>query len=87
MNYISYEEKVIKPWGEETIYTPKDLNYTFKMIKLNKDCRWSLQSHDSKVETFILTEGKANLIVGKSLDKLETIPMELKKGRFSSVPL
>lgn len=80
LNDLSYQKKVSKPWGEEIIYTPETLKYTFKMIKINKGQRWSLQAHDEKVETFILTEGKANLIIGSSLDNLDTISMEINKG-------
>lgn len=80
INDIYQDEIVTKPWGEERIFTPKNINYTFKMLKINKDCKISLQSHDEKVETFVLISGKANLIVGTSLDNLETIEMELLRG-------
>ena len=80
LNDLSFERKIIKPWGEEVIYTPENLKYTFKLIKINDGARLSLQSHDEKVETFILIEGQANLIIGTSLENLETIPMELGKG-------
>ncbi|MDD4785507.1 MAG: cupin [Candidatus Shapirobacteria bacterium] len=77
---LSYLKKIIKPWGEEVIYTPENLNYTFKQIKINDDCRLSLQSHTQKVETFVLIEGEADLIIGTDIDHLETIHMEIKKG-------
>lgn len=72
--------KITKPWGEEIIYTPENLNYTFKQIKINDGCRLSLQSHTEKVETFVLIEGEGDLIIGPDLDHLETIHMEIKKG-------
>lgn len=77
---LYYLKKIIKPWGEEVIYTPENLNYTFKQIKINDDCRLSLQSHTQKVETFVLMEGEADLVIGTDLDHLETIHMEIKKG-------
>jgi len=77
---LSFEKKIVKPWGEEIIYTPEDLKYTFKLIKINDGCKLSLQSHTEKVETFILISGKANLIIGESLEDLETVPMEIGKG-------
>jgi mannose-6-phosphate isomerase-like protein (cupin superfamily) len=80
LNNLFAEQKIIKPWGEEVIYTPENLKYTFKMIKINDDCRLSLQSHTEKVETFGLIEGKADLVIGNSLDDLRTISMEPKKG-------
>ena len=33
---LSDFKKIIKPWGEEIIYTPEDLKYTFKQINLSK---------------------------------------------------
>ena len=77
---LSYTKSIIKPWGEEIIYTPENLNYTFKQIKISDGHRLSLQSHTEKIETFVLIEGEADLIVGPDLDHLETIHMEIKKG-------
>jgi len=87
INTISTPEKIIKPWGEEIIYTPKDLKYTLKQIKINDGCRLSLQSHTEKVETFVLIEGEADLVLGPDLDHLETFHMEIKKGYNVSVGL
>ena len=80
LNTLSFEKRIIKPWGEEVIYTPETLNYTLKQIQINDGCKLSLQSHNEKVETFVLIGGKADLVVGESLDNLETIHMEIKKG-------
>jgi mannose-6-phosphate isomerase len=79
-NTLNYEEKIVKPWGEEVIYTPKDLNYTFKQIRINDGCRLSLQYHDQKVETFVLVSGQADLVVGNSVDDLQTLHMEPLRG-------
>jgi mannose-6-phosphate isomerase-like protein (cupin superfamily) len=84
---ISTPKKIIKPWGEEIIYTPEDLKYTLKQIKINDGARLSLQSHTEKVETFVLIEGEADLVVGPDLDHLETFHMEIKKGYNVSVGL
>lgn len=76
-----YEDVVItKPWGQEVIYTPENLNYTFKLMHIKKDCRLSLQSHTEKVETFVLIKGKAELIIGTDVNALETIVMEPMRG-------
>lgn len=82
INFIDtyQDEKVIKPWGDETIFTPNNLNYTFKMLHIKKDCRISLQSHTEKVETFVLVQGKAQLLVGLDLNSLQTIEMEPMRG-------
>jgi mannose-6-phosphate isomerase-like protein (cupin superfamily) len=87
INSISTPKKIVKPWGEEIIYTPEDLKYTLKQIKINDGCRLSLQSHTEKVETFVLIEGEADLVLGPDLDHLETFHMEIKKGYNVSVGL
>ncbi len=80
LNNLSDTKVIIKPWGEEIIYTPEDLKYTFKQIKINDGARLSLQSHDEKIETFVLIEGEADLVIGPDIDHLETIHMGIKKG-------
>jgi mannose-6-phosphate isomerase len=77
---IFNDEIIAKPWGNETILVPKDLNYTFKIIHIKKGCRISLQSHDEKRETFTLVLGKASLITGLTLDDLQTTEMKLFRG-------
>jgi len=80
LDNLSNVRIITKPWGQEIIYTPEDLNYTFKQIKINDGARLSLQSHTEKVETFILIEGEADLIIGPDTENLQTIHMEIKKG-------
>ena len=77
---LSDFKKIIKPWGEEIIYTPEDLKYTFKQIKINDGARLSLQSHTEKIETFVLIEGEADLLIGLDVDHTEIVHMEIKKG-------
>ncbi len=76
---------IIKPWGQEVIYTDENLKYTLKQIKINPGCKLSLQSHDEKIETFVLISGKAQLVIGNNIDNLDIIDMELMKGY--SIPL
>ena len=80
LNNLSDVRIIKKPWGQETIYTPDDLKYTFKQIQINDGCRLSLQSHDQKVETFVLIEGQADLVIGPDLEHLKTVHMEKKIG-------
>ncbi len=80
LNSLSNSQTIIKPWGQETIYTTSDLKYTFKQIQINNQARLSLQSHTKKVETFVLIEGKADLVIGTDIEHLETLHMEIKKG-------
>jgi len=80
LNNLSDTQTITKPWGQETIYTPVDLKYTFKQIQINDGTRLSLQSHTEKVETFVLIEGEADLVIGPDLEHLETVHMEKKIG-------
>ena len=77
---ISQDKIVLKPWGQETIFIPRNLKYTFKMLTIKKGCRISLQSHDEKRETFVLVAGEASLTTGRSLKRLRTIKMESFRG-------
>jgi mannose-6-phosphate isomerase-like protein (cupin superfamily) len=76
----SRDKVVLKPWGQETIFIPRNLKYTFKMLTIKKGCRISLQSHDKKRETFVLVSGDAFLTTGRSLKSLRTIKMETFRG-------
>lgn len=80
LNSLSNSQIITKPWGQEIIYTSSDLKYTFKQIQINNQARLSLQSHTEKIETFVLIEGQADLVVGPDTKHLETIHMEIKKG-------
>lgn len=78
-------EKIVKPWGQETLFTPGELKYTLKMISVNEGQRLSLQSHTEKVETFVLISGNMDLVFGPDVDHLETIPMQPNIGYNISV--
>lgn len=80
INSISTTQTISKPWGQEIIYTTPDLKYTFKQIQIRDGARLSLQSHTEKVETFVLIEGQADLLIGPDSDHLQTIHMEIKTG-------
>lgn len=85
INNLSTSKKIIKPWGEETIFTPTEAKYTFKKIKINNGCRLSLQSHTDKSESFLLISGKADLIVGADINNLETIRLNI--GQNYNIPV
>lgn len=76
----SFLIKVLKPWGYELIFTPKDLPYSGKILHIEAGKRLSLQIHDLKQESCLLSEGKCNLICENIDGELETVEMELGKG-------
>jgi mannose-6-phosphate isomerase-like protein (cupin superfamily) len=80
INNLSFSKTITKPWGEEIIYTPDNLKYTFKKIKINNGCRLSLQSHTDKTETFILISGFADLVVGTDINQLKTISLNVDQS-------
>ena len=80
INKLSFSQKIIKPWGEEIIYTPNNSKYTFKQIKINDDCRLSLQSHTDKTETFLLISGQADLVIGQDINQLQTINLKINQS-------
>lgn len=78
-------QTVYKPWGQEIILTTSDLPYTGKILKINADCRLSLQYHDQKTETFTLIHGQAVISFGPSQAELIQYHM-LQYQEFTILP-
>lgn len=74
--------KIEKPWGYELILTPPEAKATAKILHLNNGCRFSLQFHEEKSETLILSGGEAEIIWGESKDNLTSEPMSKNQGYF-----
>jgi len=53
---------VSKPWGNE-IWHELNENYVLKRIYINKGHKSSLQSHKKKVETNVIIQGKAEVLL------------------------
>ena len=70
-----FQEKVTKPWGEETIYAPAGLSYAGKLLFVKSGKRFSLQYHDKKQETLCLFSGSAILWIENSQGTVEKNPM------------
>lgn len=51
-----------KPWGWEELWTPEDAPYVGKVLHIRAGARLSLQSHDSKTETWLLVRGAARVL-------------------------
>ncbi len=71
-----HQEKVVKPWGEEIIFTPKGLARAGKMLLVKGGKKLSLQYHDQKEETLCLFSGKALIWLENEQDIIEKIPMK-----------
>ena len=80
-----YVKRVEKPWGYELHWVPAGMPYMGKILHINAGKRLSLQVHDTKQESYWLTNGKCNLILENSKGELETIPMEKGKGYTTMV--
>ena len=75
-----FVRRVEKPWGCETIFTPKELPYTGKVLHIDANRRLSLQIHDQKQETLCLVSGSCLLIVAQGNETLVQLQMERGKG-------
>jgi mannose-6-phosphate isomerase len=61
---------IMKPWGYEKWFGPKD-NYLFKEIYIRGGTRTSLQYHRYKDETIRVTKGTGKVIFGSTEEELE----------------
>jgi len=72
----SYMRRIDKPWGWEIHFTPDNLPYMGKILHVNEDSRISLQSHDVKQESWMLTNGKMTLIIENPNGEMDEVDME-----------
>ena len=66
---INTQSKTPKPWGHELLLALNEY-YALKSITVNENCRTSLQSHVSKVESVFVVDGRMLLEAGPSADEL-----------------
>ena len=59
---LAHAVHIDKPWGWEVHWTPAYLPYVGKMLHINAGSRLSLQSHDSKCESWLVLSGRAKVI-------------------------
>jgi mannose-6-phosphate isomerase len=67
--------KVEKPWGYELIWA-KTNDYVGKVLHINKGHKLSLQYHEEKEETILLSAGRMNLVFENDEGELEDILLE-----------
>lgn len=75
-----HQQKIVKPWGYEVIYSPEGSAQTGKVLSIKAGKRLSLQYHDQKSETLCLLDGQALIWLEDADGQLKKIPMEKEKG-------
>ena len=62
----------VKPWGAEVLWA-KTTAYVGKILIVKEGCKLSLQHHNVKEETMLLSKGKIKITYGDSLDELKNV--------------
>lgn len=62
INNNPYVKKVPKPWGYELHWVPEGKPYAGKIIHINAGARLSLQTHDQKLESWLIINGRAKIL-------------------------
>jgi mannose-6-phosphate isomerase len=70
--------RVEKPWGHELIWAETE-SYIGKILHVKAGQALSLQYHEVKDETMHLLRGRMRLLIGTTVDELDTI--ELAEGQ------
>lgn len=80
-----YARRIEKPWGWELHWTPLEMPYMGKLLHINAGARLSLQSHDVKQESWLLSTGRARVVWED--EKGELIETELQAGVGYTCPV
>lgn len=75
-NNDGYVKRVEKPWGYELHFVREDMPFMGKLMHINEGHRQSMQIHDGKQETYLVTKGRAKVIWDNN--KGELIETELQ---------
>lgn len=78
-----YVKRVEKPWGYEFHWVQPDKPYMGKILHINQGARFSLQAHDTKLESWFMMNGRAKLTWDNN--KGELIETELQPGMGYSI--
>lgn len=81
----TYVKRVEKPWGYELHFAQENLPYMSKLMHINGGTRESLQVHDTKQETYVLTSGEAELLWENVQGEMISTKLEKFVGYHTSV--
>ncbi len=79
----AYQKRIEKPWGYEIHWVPEDAPYMGKLLFIKEGARLSLQSHDTKQESWFLMNGRAGVIWEDEAGEL--VQTELVPGQGYSI--
>lgn len=74
---------VPKPWGSEQIWAETE-TYVGKVISIDAGQRLSLQYHEEKDESILVSKGRLRLHSGEEADRIETRILE--EGASAHIP-
>lgn len=77
-------QKVEKPWGHELIWA-KTKDYVGKILHIKKGHKLSLQYHEQKEETIMVSTGKMTLVFESDSGEMQEIP--LSAGEAHHIPV
>lgn len=74
---------VPKPWGSEQIWAETE-TYVGKVISIDAGQRLSLQYHEEKDESILVSKGRLRLHTGEEADRIEARVLE--EGESAHIP-
>lgn len=77
---IPHQQRIEKPWGWESLYTPEGSRWTGKILFVQAGKRLSFQYHDEKEEVLCLVSGSAQVWLEDGSGEIQKVSMELMKG-------
>ncbi len=79
-NNDGYVKRIEKPWGYELHFVRENMPYFGKLMHINKGHRQSMQIHDAKQETYLVTSGRAKVLWENNKGGLIETELEPNKG-------
>lgn len=80
-----YVKRIEKPWGYELHWVPEEAPYMGKIIHINAGARLSLQVHDEKQESWLITSGRGKVQWENEGGELVETELQPRVGYTTSV--